>query len=200
MEEQSQEVGLLGGSFNPVHYGHLAIARSFLNSDYISRLWILLTADPPHKEGTLQLPFDMRLKMLRKAFEGVDKVSVSSVEKDLPPPSYTVRTLEYLSSQYPDKRFWLCLGEDSVKNFNQWYKWEEILDYCELLVARRPSVKDLILDKKIAEKAHFIPHEPIEISSTNIRERVKKGKDVSHLVPRDVHKIIQEYNLYKQKL
>lgn len=196
MSNSGKAVGLLGGSFDPVHNGHVAIARSFLKSDFISELWILLTPEPPHKLEHVFCDYEHRFKMLQSAFCQIDGVKIKETEKDLPRPSYTVQTLKYLTKQYPDYNFYLCLGEDSARNFKNWKSWNQILELCELLVVSRPSTDDLDLDPSIAKKTHLVDHRPIEISSTDIRNRIKQGRDVSDLVPKEVHKIIKEHNLY----
>lgn len=198
MSNSGKAIGLLGGSFDPVHNGHLAIARSFLNSDYIDELWILLTPEPPHKPEQVFCDYDHRLEMLQNTFQQMDGVEIKEVEKKLPRPSYTVQTLKYLTKEYPDYDFYLCLGEDSVYNFKKWKDWEQILEFCELLVVSRPSTEDLDLDPAIAEKTHLVDHRPIEISSTGIRNRIAEGRDISNLVPQSVNKIIQKENLYLQ--
>lgn len=198
MNTPKESVGIFGGTFDPVHKGHLAIARSFLDSGFISRLWITLTPDPPHKEGQVLTSFQLRFKMLKRAFEGWDQVQISDIENKLPDPSYTIQTLRHLTKEYPDKRFYLCIGEDSARNFHKWYKWQQILEYCELLIARRPSPEEMDLDPKITNKAHIIDHNPVSISSTEIRENAMKNGDISDLVPTSVNTFIKENNLYKK--
>lgn len=197
MSSSKEAVGLLGGSFDPVHKGHQAIAKSFLESGFISKLWILLTPDPPHKTKQVLCNFEYRYKMLEQAFQDFDNVEIKDIESKLPKPSYTIRTLKYLAEEYPDYEFYLCMGEDSMINFTQWKKWKEILDYCELLVARRPTDDSTELHPVITEKIHYVDHQPIEISSTDIRERIEVGEDISALVPEQVQEIIKEANLYK---
>jgi len=192
-----QGIGLLGGSFDPVHNGHIDIARSFINSGYINELWILLTPDPPHKTKRTLTSYDKRLEMLIAAFEDVERVKVSDVERSLPQPSYTVQTLKYLSNKYPDKKFHLCIGGDSLRDFKTWKDWKKILDYCDLLVARRPSERKVDLDADLVEQTHFVDHDPINISSTLVRKAVADGDDISELVPAKVQGLIREYNLYK---
>lgn len=199
MAGDKQSIGLLGGTFDPVHNGHLAIAKSFLASGFIDQLWILLTPDPPHKTEQTLTDYEDRLKMLRLAFQSEEKVKISDLEQQLPKPSYTVQTLRYLSKKYPDQKFYLCVGGDSIRDFKQWKNWEEILDYCELLVARRPSDNELSLDSNIVTKAHFVAHHPIEISSTAIRRQIGNGEDVANLVPRPVYAYIEKNNLYKKQ-
>lgn len=196
MANSKQAVGLLGGSFDPVHNGHLAIAKSFLESKFITHLWILPAPDPPHKTGQMLCDFQSRCKMLQSAFRHLNNVEIKDIENRLSRPSYTIQTLEYVKDQYPDYNIYLCMGEDSVADFKQWKNWEKILKFCELLVARRPSDQSLNLDPDVAGKTHFIDHQPVDISSTDIRKCIAEGKDISGLVPEQVEKIIKKANLY----
>jgi len=194
---ETVSVGLLGGSFDPVHNGHLAIAQSFLNSGVIAELWILLTPDPPHKIEHSQAPYDLRLQMLKQAFQEWENLVVSDVENHLPSPSYTLQTLAYLTQEYPNITFYLCMGEDSACNFTQWHKWQDILTHCNLLIARRPSDSLPDLDPRVAEHAEFVEHDAVDISSTDIRESLSENQDISELVPKVVQDIIAKQNLYK---
>lgn len=200
MNDQKQDIGLFGGTFNPVHHGHLSIAESFLDSGFITRLWILLTPDPPHKQESSQLAFQRRLEMVEAVFDKQSNIEICTIENKLPRPSYTSQTVRYLRKTYPGKRFWLCIGEDSLNNFKEWYQWEEILEQCELLVAKRPATDKVALDDRINNKARFISHQPVNISSTAVRRRVAEGKDITGLVPAEVKKIIEANHLYKNKL
>lgn len=196
MGSSGRSIGLLGGSFDPVHNGHIAIAESFLKSGFISDLWILLTPDPPHKRDKSINGYTHRIEMLRAAFDDFDHIVVSDIENELPRPSYTIQTLQHLHKKHPDVKFYLCLGEDSVRDFKEWKDWKEILDYCELLVARRPSNQELQLDSDIVSKSHFVTHNPIAISSTKIRNCLAEGKEISAFVPQEVEEIIKRENLY----
>lgn len=197
MSIPKEGIGLFSGSFDPVHNGHMAIARSFLKSDYLSELWILLTPDPPHKSDVQLTDYDLRLEMLQVVFKDMENVHLSSIENQLPNPSYTVRTLRYFYNQFIGRRFYLCLGEDSVIDFNKWQNWKEILGYCDLLAAHRPNTEEIELDEEIAKQTHFVSHEPVDISSTEIRQRVSEGKSITHFVPYEVEKIIHDKSLYK---
>ncbi len=197
MSDIKPGTGLLGGTFDPVHNGHISIAKSFRESKYLNELWILLTPDPPHKSDHPVADFGTRLKMLKAAMSGYDNIQISDIEKKLPKPSYTVQTLSHLTNKYPGKNFYLCMGEDSLAGFKEWHKWQEILRYCKLLVAERPT-GHAKFDSLIEDHAFFISHEPIEISSTEIRRHITAGKDISQFVPGKVEDIIRKYNLYQQ--
>lgn len=198
MAPVQQGIGLLGGSFDPIHNGHLDIAQSFLDSGYLSELWILLTPAPPHKEADGLSDYDQRLEMLNAAFNDHERIRVRDVERQLPRPSYTVQTLAHLTKKYPDQQFYLCIGQDSLADFKQWKDWQQILDYCTLLVAKRPDSHTKDLDPELASNLHFIDHQPIAISSTQVRQAVAEGQDISALVPNAVARIIEQSNLYQK--
>lgn len=174
--------------------GHIKIARSFLNSGLIRELLILLTPSPPHKESTNQTGFSHRFEMLKLAFQSQEKVRISDLEKDLPQPSYTLQTIEYLQNRYPDVIFYLCLGEDSLRDFHKWYKYKTILERVTLLVAKRPGVDTSSVDPEILEKVIFIDHEPVSISSTEIRN---KRRELTTNLPPAVAEYIEKQNLYR---
>lgn len=199
MSAQQKSIGLLGGSFDPVHYGHLYIAESFLDSDLLDELWVLLAPDPPHKTSQVQANYQVRMKMLQAAFKDFDRVEVSNLEKQLPQPSYTIQTLEFLKDKYPDYTFYLCIGEDSLRDFKKWKDWQNILCHSDLLVAQRPSADTKNIDNLIRKHLHFIDHEPIQVSSTSIRNAVADGEDISGLVPSTVKNIIENEQLYMEK-
>lgn len=196
-----ETVGVLGGTFDPVHRGHLSIARSFLDSGYIDRLWVMLTPDPPHKEGEALSPYPIRLKMLEKAFSGFERVEVSDLERRLETPSYTWRTLSRLRKQYPEKEFLLCIGEDSLTGFTSWKKWRRIVDRHHLLVARRPGSdpgEAGEIPAALRERTRYVTHRPVEISSTAIRRAIREGDDVSRWLPPGVMAIIRSEKLYEE--
>ena len=100
-------IGLFGGTFDPVHNGHISIVRSFLQSGYIDELWILLTPVPPHKLNKEHVSYEHRKEMLHLAFQDIDRVRISTIEQTLPKPSYTVQTVTHLAQKYPEDEFLL---------------------------------------------------------------------------------------------
>jgi nicotinate-nucleotide adenylyltransferase len=188
-----KRVGIFGGSFDPVHNGHIQIARSFLNSGLVQQLLILLTPLPPHKRGMEQAEYSHRFEMLKLAFDTIDHVQVSNLEKNLPQPSYTLQTIEHLQRRYPDTVFFLCIGEDSLRDFYEWHEYKKILERVNLIVAKRPGIDSSAVDPKILEKVIFINHDPVSVSSTQIRE--KNGEWMNNL-PSAVVDYIKKHNLY----
>ena len=193
----SPAIGLFGGTFDPVHNGHLSIARSFLESPLISELWILLTPVPPHKHGNGHVKYETRYKMLSTAFEGLSGIRILTIENELPKPSYTYNTIRHLKELHPDKEFMFCMGEDSLTQFHTWKYYHEILEEAKLLVAERPGSDHSVVDKKILDHTIFVEHEPLEISSSQIKEFLKKGESLSDLLPQQVINIIEKEHLYR---
>jgi len=185
-------VGIFGGSFDPVHKGHVSISESFLNSGLIDELLVLLTPAPPHKRDQNQAPYAHRLEMLKIAFGGIDDVQVSDIEQSLPKPSYTLQTIEHLRKTFPGRLFYLCLGEDSLSHFHEWYKYRQILKTVSLIVARRPDFDSSSVDPEILERTIFTDHNPVDISSTQIRA----GQISKKVLPEKVAEYIRRHHLY----
>ena len=142
-----KKIGLFGGTFDPVHIGHISIAKAFLGSGQIDDLWVLLTPFPPHKKKLKYVPYELRLKMLQGAFKHIKKASIHTIENELPAPSYTYQSIAYLKDLYPDHTFMLCIGADSLSNFNSWKYHDRILKQVKLLVADRPGENHFSIEK-----------------------------------------------------
>lgn len=184
----------MGGSFDPVHCGHVRIAKSFLKSGLIDELLIVLSPHPPHKQDQKQADFSHRFKMLKLAFHDMKNVTISDLERNLNKPSYTIQTIDYLQSEHPNTLFYLCVGEDSLRHFDQWHKYREILQKVDLLVAERPGFDQTDVDEEILEHAVFVEHHPYSISSTSVREA---GGIVKEDLPNAVADYIEKNNLYR---
>ena len=189
-------IGIFGGVFDPVHFGHISIARSFLRSKLIHHLLILPSPSPPHKESAGITAFRHRLAMLKLAFEGVDNLIISDLESTLPSPSYTLQTLNYLQTNYPSALFFLCMGEDSLSGFQTWYKYTEILEKVTLIVAERPGYTSNDIPDDLLEKSIFVEHTPVKISSTQIRRQSKLNLQVEWALPESVLHYIGKHKLY----
>jgi len=195
MKRTKRRIGIFGGAFNPVHRGHIAISRSFLASRLIHELWIMPTPDPPHKESGNLISLTHRSEMLRRAFQNEKHVRITDLERDLPAPSYTWQTLTALEESYADHHFYLCIGEDSLVTFTSWYRWREILAMTPLLVAERSGYDRTVCENEVLERAIFAEHQPVDISSTEIRERVNSSYAKEGLPPA-VHEYITTRRLY----
>ena len=206
MSEQflDTRVGIYGGTFAPVHNAHVATAKLFMEQMRLDYLFVIPSAIPPHKEiDPLDDPMH-RLKMCELAFEGMEGVIVSDMEIERGGKSYTYDTVKALSAN--GRRLLLLCGTDMVLSFDTWYKYREILELCYPVYMRRE--KDAMLDGMIVNKLTKYYNEsgkmfrkligdPIELNSTEIRDAVKAGKSISHMVPPKVEKYILDNNLYK---
>ena len=192
-----KRTGIFGGSFDPVHTGHLDVVDSFLKSGLIDDLLILPTPHPPHKKEKEQTPFHHRMKMLELAFKDVENVVISDLEQKLPSPSYTLQTLKHLKKENPDTTFLLCLGEDNLVIFKKWYRSSEILEMTTLIVAERPGFDSSEIPSEILEKTIFVEHKPVKASSTQIRESVT---DSGYILPKNVADYIDEHGLYGKEV
>lgn len=193
----AKRIGLLGGTFDPVHNGHLAIFQSFVGSAQIDELWVLLTPDPPHKPDKNLAAYAHRVAMLNVALEEIAQISISTIENRLPRPSYTIQTIKALKKEFPQHTFIYCLGGDSLSTFHTWKEYELILNEVQLLVAKRPDYDHSSVSDTIIAKATFVDHNPISVSSSQIRNLVNQGNSISDLVPVQVEDYILTQRLYK---
>lgn len=187
-------IGIFGGSFDPVHIGHISVIKSFLRSNLMDSIRVMLTPYPPHKKSKQQTSYQHRLNMLYIAVDDLENVNISDLETKLPQPSYTLQTIDHLQENEPDSLFFLCIGEDSVVHFPEWYRFEEILEKVTLVVAERPGFDKRKVSPEILEKTIFVEHTPVDISSSEIRKG--EAGDCEKVVPKEVGMYIQKHSLY----
>lgn len=203
--EQDIRVGIYGGTFAPIHNGHVNAAKLFMEQMRLDYLFVIPAAIPPHKQIDASDDPTHRLNMCALAFGDMDGVVVSDMEIRRGGKSYTVDTLRELSAK--GRRLLLLCGTDMVLSFDTWYQYKEILELCYPVYIRRES--DKMLDAMIVSKLtkyyeesgkmfRKIVGEPMEISSTAIREKVRRGEDISSLVPPSVAEYIRLYGLYRE--
>ena len=166
-----KNVGLFGGSFNPIHYGHVAIAQAVLKQCGLDEVWLMVSPQNPLKQQADLLDDGLRLQMAQKALEGVEGVKACDYEFHLPKPSYTWNTLQHLSKDYPDCRFYLLIGGDNWAHFERWRHWKDILRQYDVIVYPRDQYQGTV----------DVPLLPV--SSTEIRQRVRAGESIKGLVP-----------------
>ncbi|MFQ5653893.1 MAG: nicotinate (nicotinamide) nucleotide adenylyltransferase [Planctomycetota bacterium] len=198
-------IALLGGVFDPVHLGHLALARATLDALPVERVIFLPAGDPPHKEGC-GAPAADRLEMLRLATAGEPRTSIDERELHRQGPSYTVLSLRELASLHPRRPIFLLLGADNVPLIRGWHRAEEILRLATPVVAPRPGHRSRFLPEdlpflsreRIEELNHrVLPALDAPFSSSEARERIQAGDDVESLVPAAVARYIAEQGLYR---
>ena len=176
-----KRTGIFGGSFNPIHKGHISLAQQLRKRAGLDEVWLMVSPQNPLKNSSDLLDDDLRMQMVRLALEGVEGIVACDYEMHLPKPSYTWNTLQALSKDYPDREFVLLMGGDNWTLFDRWYHHEDIAKHYQIFVYDRT------------------PGEPgfIDISSTEIRERIKAGKGIRRMVPGAVADFIKEKGIYK---
>lgn len=196
MAAYRKHIGLLFGSFNPVHIGHLIIAETIANSNGISEVWLIVSPQNPLKDKKSLLNQYDRLHLVTLATENNPLLKASNIEFSLPKPSYTINTLTYLQEKYPDYEFSLIVGEDNMEHFHKWHNYEAILKYFNLLVYPRPNYPAIkYLDLTNVQRLK-VP--VLEISSTHIRQLLKEGKSIRYLVPDKVYDYIMSTNWWRK--
>ena len=187
--------GLFFGSFNPIHIGHLAIANYMLEFSEMSEIWLIVSPHNPLKNKQSLAPDYHRLEMVKSALGDHTKMKASDVEFKLPKPSYTIDTLTYLTEKYPSRKYALIMGADNLKSFEKWKNYKIILDNYQIFVYPRPGFE--IEKLKFEGDIKITEAQIMEISSSFIREAIKKGKDVRFYLHDKVFEYIGECGLYK---
>ena len=189
-------IGIYGGSCNPIHKGHTELAASIVQQGLVDELWLLVSPLNPLKQGETSdiAEYEHRLSMARLATEDIEGVKVSDFEKNLPLPSYTITTLGELHKAYPEHEFVLVIGADNWERFPRWYHAQEIIDTYSILIYRRPGCE---MDETLLPLSVQVVDTPLyDISSTEIRESVKKGRMPLKWVDRKVATYIRVHHLY----
>lgn len=188
------KIGLYFGSFNPVHVGHLIIANHFIQYTELQQVWMVVSPHNPLKNSASLLNENHRFHLVQKALEGETKIKASSVEFQLPRPSFTIDTLTYLQEKYPQHEFSVIMGSDSFQNISKWKNYQVLLKNYTIYIYDRPGFPvSLGTEKNI----QILQAPLLEISSTKIREMIKTGKSIRYLVPDEVAKEIITNNYYK---
>ena len=181
------KIGLFGGAFDPVHNGHVAVMSAALNAG-IDRLILIPTGNPPHKNKSSVTDED-RLKMLSLAAANKKNVTISSYELEKEGVSYSADTAEHFSRLFPKDELFFIIGDDSYRDFGLWHEPERIMKVCTLLVFPRAG-------EEVLPPAVKMPMKKVEISSSEIRKKIKCGMDISGAVPEGVLNYIYEKKLY----
>ena len=174
-------IGIFGGSFNPIHKGHVAIAKGVLASGLVDEVWLMVSPRNPLKEESDLMPDQERLRLVRRALKGLKGIKASNFEFSLPKPSYTYVTMQRLEEAYPHHRFALIMGGDNWQRFHLWRNHEQLLaDYPIIVYPRQGSSID---PTTLPPSVSYVDLPLYNISSTQVRQGLAKGEDVSHLLP-----------------
>jgi nicotinate-nucleotide adenylyltransferase len=190
-------IGIYGGSFNPIHNGHIALARQFITAMALDEVWFVVSPQNPFKVGEKLLDDDTRLAMVQQALVGEPQMRAADVEFHLPRPSYMWNTLEKLSEDNPDCEFVLLIGGDNWSSFSRWYKCDELLEHYRIAVYPREG--DVIDEASLPANVSLLHAELLNISSTAIRKRLAKGMPVDDLIPPAALQMIMAEKLYQEQ-
>ena len=210
-------IGVLGGTFNPVHIAHLRIAEEVRESFDLEKVIFVPSATPPHKPLAGDLPFEIRHEMVKRAIKGNPAFAVSDIEGKRGGKSYSIDTIHSLRAEYPDNEFFFIVGSDSFLDIGTWRKYSNIFALCNIVVVERPGAAvtsicsslpfDILHDfsyfeaeKRLAHKSgysvYYAKGVPLEISSTAVRRLARLGRSIRFLVPEAVELYIKEHRLY----
>ncbi len=210
-------IGVLGGTFNPIHIAHLRIAEEVRESFDLGKVVFVPSATPPHKPLAGDLPFASRYQMVKLAIAGTPAFAVSDIEGKRGGKSYSIDTINRLRADYPDDEFFFIVGSDSFLDIGTWRKYAHIFSLCNIVVVERPDAvvasissslpPDILHDfgyfdaeKRLAHKSgysvYYTKGVPLEISSTSVRRLARLGRSIRFLVPEAVENYIKEHKLY----
>jgi nicotinate-nucleotide adenylyltransferase len=216
MQNNVPLIGIFGGTFDPVHCGHIEIAQRLLLDLKLTQIQFIPNKVPPHRQSPYANSAD-RLAMLQLATRGLDRILVNDIELQREGPSYTIDTLKLLQQENPHAALCLILGDDVFENFNQWHQWQDILTRAHIIVvnrttaaysmqswvitllAKHQTLRPENLTQTPAGKIFLYHTDPITISATTIRDQLAAGTDVSKQLPPSVLHYIYQHRLYNSK-
>ena len=190
-----RQVIIFGGSFDPIHNGHLSLAREALRCGLAGEVWFMVSPQNPHKQSCALTDEAQRLEMVKLAVGGEEGLVACDFEFSLPRPSYTFNTLQALEECYPHCEFSLLIGADNWTKFDRWYKAAEILSRYRIIV--HPRDNDVV--PVLPDGVVWLPAQLCDVSSTMVREAVAAGRPVSGLVPSVVEAYVKKNEVYKNR-
>ncbi len=183
------KIGLLGGSFNPVHNGHLELAQSALDSFHLDKILFLPSGNHPLKKQSDILPVEIRYDLTKKAIASNPKFEISRLDMATTEPSYTKLLIMRLNKEFSNNEFYFIAGSDIISELNKWYDYKWLLDNVEFIIAHRPEIdRSTWNELNYIDNLHFMEMDPIDISSTMIRKLIAQNKNISALVPANIEK------------
>jgi nicotinate-nucleotide adenylyltransferase len=198
--EPGQRWGILGGTFDPVHLGHLSLGRQIREVRRLDGVLLVPSYDPPHRDHEPDASFADRLAMLRLAVDDDPNFAISTIEETTSRPSYTLNTVRALRAAHPGVEFYFIVGADNLALLRTWHRWETVLREIKLLVGARPGADLSEVDSFPADALELVPTDEIAVSSTEVRQAIRRGTDpesLARLVPRAVAEYIAERKLYR---
>lgn len=198
-----KRVGIMGGTFDPIHLGHLVVANEVLNIYNLDKIIFVPAGNPPHKIGMITSSWD-RYFMTSVATMSNNKFAVSDLEIKNDSKSYTLNTLKELHAIFPDTEFYFITGTDAIIELPNWHEPKELLKLCKFIAVSRPGISKENAEFKIDEirkdlnaRIELLQVPMLQISSTDIRDRLKRGVSAKYLLPESVEQYIIKNNLYR---
>jgi nicotinate-nucleotide adenylyltransferase len=186
-----RKIGIYGGTFDPIHHGHLILARDACEALELEKVIFIPAALSPHKIGKTTAPPEVRLEMVRRAIESEPRFGIDDCELHRPAPSFTIDTVELIQKRERSAQLFYFIGEDNIAGLTSWHRFQEL----------EAAVQFVLLDRRDFENKTDYPviRRHIDISATEIRKRVADGRSIRYLVPRAVEEIIAREQLYKER-
>ena len=206
MADTKRHIGIMGGTFDPVHHAHLILAERAYEQCALDETWMLPNGNPPHKRDTRQADMECRMEMLRLAIQNIPYLKLCDMERSASAYHYTYETLQRLNEQHPDTVFYFIMGADSLFEFDNWKEPGIISRECILLAAVRDHHARQQVEKRIREleerygaEIYILDTPSMDIASADIRESLSEGKEVAHMLPKAVEMYIRQKGLYGSK-
>ncbi len=190
-----RRVGIGGGVFDPVHYGHLFLFNECIQQLKLDKVLLAPTFRAVHKEHEGLAQYEHRREMIKLVCESNDRFELSEIEKETGGPSYTIDTIRTLKARIPGVSWYFIVGLDNLEKMEDWHEPDEIVKEARVIVGTRP-VESVSVNARFKDRVDFIDIPRLEISSTDIRERVRSGRSIRYLVPREIERYIAEHGLY----
>ena len=193
----NKKIGLFFGTFDPIHNGHIEVAKYILDNYFSDEVWLVITPQNPEKKFIKISNFSHRYKMAQIATKKIDKVKASNEEQDLPIPNFTIDTLDHISEKYKNYEYSLIIGQDNFEKFNSWKSHEKIIENYKILIYPRLGSDKKTKIKKLKNIIH-LKGAAVDISSSEVREKIKNKYHVKNYLNKDVLNFIIENNLYEK--
>lgn len=199
-----RRVAIMGGAFDPLHYGHLVTAQTVYDSFDVDKVVIMPLGEAPHKNMS-SATAEERYEMIKAAVADNPAFAVSSMEIERKGKTYTVDTLSEIKKNNPNTEIYFVMGADEITSVERWKQPEKLLKMCDFIAVTRPGfdnekVKNKIdsIRKKYGCNIFFLEVPSLDISSTELREKIRSGKNVKYLIPKETEKYIADHDLYKE--
>ncbi len=188
------KIGIMGGCFDPIHLGHIDIAEKCKKEFCLDKIMFLPSGDPPHKKNVT--PKEIRIEMVSAAIKNIDGFFLSRMEADRKGKTYTYDTAVALKES--DDEYYFIIGGDSLNNLHNWFMAEELFKIMKFIVVDRQHIEENATPaEKLGAELLFSKHTGIDVSSTEVREKIKNGENIQNFVPECVWEIVKKYGLYK---